>query len=69
MRTLPTGVKQPISLGRGVPGTAMRRGTAAGGGGGRPMTAVSGAGFSSNKSVPGGSEIASSVVLEPKVET
>lgn len=82
MRTLPGGgpAKAPIALGRGaqpsVPGTAMRRGmgTAGGGGvGGRPMTAVSGAGFNSNKMggvVPGGVDPGiTAITLEPKIET
>lgn len=71
------GNKAPVALGGKVPvqmppTTAMRRGmgTAAGGGqggGARPMTAVSGAGFNSNRSsVPG---VDNSVVLEPKIET
>ena len=72
MRNLPTGAKQPISLGRGMvqlPGTAMKRGTTAGGGAGaRPMTAVSGAGFNSNKNSVTGTDL-SMTVLEPKVET
>jgi hypothetical protein len=76
MKTLPTGGfgnKQPIVLGKTmpqVPGTAMRRGigTASGGGGARPMTAVSGAGFNSKQSL---NDTSSSiqVTLEPKIET
>ncbi len=77
MRTLPAGgfgSKQPIVLGKPgppVPGTAMKRGigTAAGG---RPMTAVSGAGFNSNKlSVAGSGDFGRtvSITLEPKIET
>ena len=83
MRALPTGGaggfgnKQPIILGKGagppVPGTAMKRGigTAAGGGGGaRPMTAVSGAGFNSNKNIGASMDnSAITVTLEPKIET
>lgn len=80
MRVLPTGGgfgnKQPIILGKGsgppVPGTAMKRGIGtAAGGGARPMTAVSGAGFNSKQNI--GSNIdnssASTVTLEPKIET
>jgi hypothetical protein len=57
------GGKAPVGM---PPGTSMRRGmgTAAGG---RPMTAVSGAGFNSNKSTVSG--VDNSVILEPKVET
>lgn len=79
MRTLPgqRAGQPPIALGRGaqpvVPGTAMRRGmgTASGGGaGGRPMTAVSGAGFNSNKStVPGVDPNIAAITLEPKIES
>lgn len=83
MRALPTsggfGNKQPIVLGKGgnppMPGTAMRRGmgTAAGGAGARPMTAVSGAGFNSKQNLGGGSNLdntlSSQVTLEPKIET
>ena len=77
------GKQPPIALGRGaqpVPGTAMRRGmgTAQGGGGAggaRPMTAVSGAGFNSNKMSGGvggldsNSMINSTITLEPKIES
>jgi hypothetical protein len=62
-KTIALGGKAPVAM---PPGTAMRRGmgTAAGG---RPMTAVSGAGFNSNKStIPG---VENAVILEPKVET
>ncbi len=76
MRALPGQRAQPIALGRGaqpvVPGTAMRRGmgTASGGAGGRPMTAVSGAGFNSNKStVPGVDPNIAAITLEPKIES
>ena len=82
MRALPTGGgfgnKQPIILGKGagppVPGTAMKRGigTAAGGGGARPMTAVSGAGFNSRQNLSGSnieSSSAATITLEPKIET
>lgn len=80
MRTLPTGQmgagKQAIALGRGavpVPGTAMRRGigTAQGAGAGaRPMTAVSGAGFSNKgAAVPGLDASITQITLEPKIET
>ncbi len=69
--------KQPIALGRGavpVPGTGMRRGigTAQGAAaGGRPMTAVSGAGFNSNKigAISGIDSGINSITLEPKIET
>ena len=82
MRALPNGAggfvnKPTIVLGKGVgppvPGTAMKRGigTAAGGGGARPMTAVSGAGFNSKQNI--GSSIdnssAATITLEPKIET
>ena len=67
-KTIALGQKVPAQM---PPTTAMRRGigtaAAGGGGGARPMTAVSGAGFSSNKSLAPG--VDSSVVLEPKVET
>jgi hypothetical protein len=78
MRTLPAGGfnnKQPIVLGKQgppVPGTAMKRGIGtASGGSGRPMTAVSGAGFNSNKMTIGGGDVTRSisVTLEPKIET
>ena len=79
MRAMPTGGvgpgKAPIALGRGavpVPGTGMKRGigTAQGGAGGRPMTAVSGAGFNSNKmAVPGVDPSIAAITLEPKIET
>ena len=68
-KTIALGGKAPVNM---PPGTAaMRRGmgTAAGGGGGggaRPMTAVSGAGFNSNRSsIPGVDNL---VILEPKIE-
>ena len=73
MRNLQTGFKQPITLGRAaapVPGTAMKRGGTAAGA--RPMTAVSGAGFSSNKgSIGGSAEYGGgvSIQLDEKVET
>lgn len=81
MRTLPTGggvaggfgSKQPIVLGKQgppVPGTAMKRGMMGTASGGRPMTAVSGAGFNSNKMSAGGDATRSiSITLEPKIET
>jgi hypothetical protein len=68
-KTIALGQKGPAAM---PPTTGIRRGmgTAVVGGGGsaRPMTAVSGAGFNSNKSsvAPG---IDNTVVLEPKVET
>lgn len=76
MRALPTSGfnKQPVLMGKPgatIPGTAMKRGIGtAAGGGARPMTAVSGAGFNSSKNI-GGMEVASSVTvtLEPKIET
>lgn len=63
---------QPVVLGKAqpqVPGTAMRRGTAASGA--RPMTAVSGAGFNSRSSMTGGIDPSASmtITLEPKIET
>ncbi len=81
MRTLPAGQlgagKQPIALGRGavpVPGTGMRRGIGTAQGstsGARPMTAVSGAGFNSNKigAISGVDSNINSITLEPKIET
>ncbi|CAF0918215.1 unnamed protein product [Brachionus calyciflorus] len=63
--------KQPVQIGKpGVPGTAMRRGTASGTGG-RPMTAVVGAGFNSSKNMVAGIDPSSSITitLEPKIET
>ncbi len=70
MRTLPG--KQNIALGRGavpVPGTAMKRGIGtAAGGAGRPMTAVSGAGFNSKQTVVGMDATTVAPVLEPKIE-
>lgn len=63
---------QPVALGRNqVPGTAMRRGIGTSSGT-RPMTAVSGAGFSSRNLTGSGSIDPSSsinVTLEPKIET
>ena len=72
VRNLQTGFKQPITLGRAavpVPGTAMKRGGTAAGG--RPMTAVSGAGFSSNKgSISGSADFNGlGIQLDPKIET
>jgi hypothetical protein len=75
MRAMPvSGInKAPVLLGRGgaVPGTAMRRaiGTSSGVPGtsaGRPMTAVSGAGYNSKQAIPGND--ATTVVLETKIE-
>lgn len=71
---MPTAMKPQLASG-GVPGTAMKRlGTASQNAGARPMTAVRGAGYSSNKSMVGASNdatsgVASNVQLEVKVET
>lgn len=75
MRGIPTAGfnKQPVILGKtGVPGTAMKRGIGtASSGGGRPMTAVTGAGFNSSKNMVPGIDPSSSITLtlEPKIET
>lgn len=75
MKGIPTAGfnKQPVMLGKtGVPGTAMRRGIGtASSGGGRPMTAVTGAGFNSSKNFMAGIDPSSSITitLEPKIET
>lgn len=67
------GGKQTIALGRGavpVPGTAMKRGIGtAGGGGARPMTAVSGAGFNSKQAASGMESTNVVITIEPKIET
>ena len=54
-----------------VPGTAMKRGigTSQGGGGARPMTAVSGAGFNSKQASSGMESTNVVVTIEPKIET
>ena len=70
--------KPVIALGRGavpVPGTAMKRGIgtamggSGGGGGARPMTAVSGAGFNSRTASSGMESTNVVVTIEPKIET
>jgi hypothetical protein len=71
---MPTAMKTQVGGGRGmIPTTAMKRGIPGTAGGsqssGRPITAVSGAGFFTNtkKIVNESSNI--HVTLEPKVET
>jgi hypothetical protein len=73
---MPTAMKPQIGgAARGsIPTTASKRapGTAIGGGsqsGGRPMTAVSGAGYNSKPNQIVGNSSNSSVTLEPKIET
>lgn len=69
----PAGINKPVMLGKAqpqVPGTAMRRGMGTASGA-RPMTAVSGAGFSSRNSATAGSidpSASITVTLEPKIE-